>query len=553
MSRVVGFCLAGLITAGLVPSAAAEDYMPRVSVTVKSANETLVDLEYLLKLTTEEEQEQWPVLQEYLDIFLIGIDRSKPMRVDALMGGDVERYISSFPVADFNEFRRDNLDTLGIESKYMRQTKQLYRLEGAFEGYMRYLHGYGIFAELKSDVPSIIPNPVDEIEPLVGKYDAAVWGRNQAEGQAERRKIFRADRKELVAALKKTKDETADDFALRKAFYEAHLDEFERLYVEAKELLIGGNIEPGEQRAHLDLEMTPLPGTALDASLKQAGEKPSRFAGVGRSENSILSARLNHPLDDMRQNYVLKIIEVLRTRWKNKADASDEYTAEQRDARKKLTDMVCDLLVETTHAGLVDGFIEAHANQSGKNTLVLGGRVAGGDKVIDILKLLPEASEGQAVELDVEKHAEVSIHKIAISQERHPDFVYFFGGPELYVGTQADALWCAAGENALAELKAAVTTASEPPADANQNRFASLFVKLAPWMDLRNRMAGDEEGAPKLRQMAIDAFALGEDTLDVFVERDGTKAIGELVAHPGFLRFAGKVIADFSKENLDEE
>ena len=92
-------------------SVRAQDYVPRISSTLKTSNEAIADLEWVLNLTSPEERKQWPTLKDYLDIFLIGVDPARPLRSDVIMGAKVDRYIMSIPIADFREFRNGAPET----------------------------------------------------------------------------------------------------------------------------------------------------------------------------------------------------------------------------------------------------------------------------------------------------------------------------------------------------------------------------------------------------------------------------------------------------------
>lgn len=547
--------VAGTSSTAVAQTSPAEKSAPSVTIMQNGANELYRDLEFILKLTNSTEQKQWSVLQEYLDIFLIGIDRTRPIRVDLIMGGETERYISSFPITNMKEFRDDNLDSLGIESR--KKSKTLYQLKGAFLGYMRHKHEYAIIAERKDEVPVSIADPLEAIAPLLAaEYDLALEGYNHLEGQVhqdQRRKTFTDTRKELLAVLKKTKEETADDFAIRRSLYGHQLDEFERFFVEASKMVLGWTTDVVGQKGRLDIELDPIEGTSLEATIDNLGKSTSYFANIDRSENPIFSAHLNHPLDEMRKTNILETIALLRTRTNNNLNARDDVSDAERDARKEIADKTFGLLEAGAKQGLADGFFEVHANESDKNTIVCGFRAVDGTAVVDILKLVPKAREGQVMQLDVDSEGDVRIHKVVISGKRHANFLNFFGTGDLFIGSTADAVWLSSGENALAELKGAIAKAAAPKPEKPSPVFLDVFVKMAPWMNLRNARAGDK-GDVAMRKLAMAAFELGDDTFSLQLRRtDKNNVEGELVANPGILRFAGKLIADFSKENLDDQ
>src|SRR4051794_35665577 len=82
-----------LIVAGWVSPLTADDASPSVTAMQTGANNLYEDLNYVFSLCNEEDKKQWPILQEYIDVFLKGIDRARPIRVDLVMGGERTRYI----------------------------------------------------------------------------------------------------------------------------------------------------------------------------------------------------------------------------------------------------------------------------------------------------------------------------------------------------------------------------------------------------------------------------------------------------------------------------
>jgi hypothetical protein len=121
----------------------------------------------------------------------------------------------------------------------------------------------------------------------------------------------------------------------------------------------------------------------------------------------------------------------------------------------------------------------------------------------------------------------------------------------LYVGSSKDAVWCATGENALAELKAAIKKRAEAGTAPTDAPFGQIYVKLEPWMNLREAR-NPKQGNPKLRKIALDAFSQGADVVSGELRQKDKKLVGQLLVETGILRFAGKAAADFSRENLDD-
>lgn len=563
MPRIVRLLVVLIVAAGFASPATAQESAPNVTSMLSSTEELLKDLEFVLSLTNKKEQQQWPVIKEYFeDIFLLGIDRTKPLRIDVIFGGDTQRYRWSFPIKSFRQFR-GNLDTFEINSRRVRRAQNLYRLEmdanpGARKkkdviGYLRYKYRYALIGEKRADVPFQLPDPRKAIAPLLEKgYDLALHMQNTAEGQDDRRKSFQNNiRFKQLAAVKQKKDESKDDFALRKLLTEHLLDEFERYYVEASQLTLGGTTDAPKQEARLDIELSPIKGTPLETNIQLLGQKPSNFANIEQSKNPILSGRINFPLDQMRQINLLELSGLLRLIARNKTDASTKLNAGEKANRKQAADLFFDMLDAGTKTGLVDGFVEAHANNSGKNTLIGGIKAADGNAAIDILKLLENAKMSEEVKLEFDEEGNVKIHKVVVPAEKQDDFKDFFGDDAaVYVGTTQDTVWIAAGENAMAELKSAIQKAGMPHTGKTDDPFVDLDIKLGPWTELLHKQRG-KKGDPALRRMALAAFKPGDDTLTLRLWRIEDQIKGGMLLKPGILRFAGKVIADFSKKNLE--
>ncbi len=527
-------------------------HQPNVIAVMPGADRFYEDMEYVYSLTTPTEQKQWPVTRDYLDIFLFGIDRTLPGRMDILLDSKVERYRPSFPIENLRTFRKDNLETLGIENRRVAGT--LYRLSEAFEGYMRYKDGYATIGERRDDVPFDMPNPIEAAGPLLKLgYDFVAVGTNGPEGQADRQTAFEEDARELLSALQRTEEETPDQFAMRKLLYEHQLDEFQRIYVQGKQLQLAATIDREKSIGLIDALLYPLADTDLQKSLEDFEQKPAYFANVPRTEeNRIASGRATIPLDSMRQENLLELSQLMRTTQKEKAGEEEGFTDEERKARVEMTDLFFDLLDANVKNGLFDGFLEGHSNGEEGNTVIGGVWAVDGTAMVPILKLFPAARQGQEVEIDADKEGDVQIHKVTVSAERYPEFRDFVGGQTLYVGTSEHTIWFAAGPGALEELKKVIQEVAKPNTGKADDPFLIADMKLLPWTRLWDQMQAGQ-GNAKLRKMALEAFAVGEDHLDLKLDRVDDHIDGRMNLAPGVLRLIGKYMADFSRENFDED
>ena len=237
---------------------------PKVHMMQTGANRLLQDLDAVMSLTNAKEQQQNQEIKKYLDVFLVGVDKTRLVRMDWIFGEGPVRYRPAIPVNPQDEqiFWKQNLIPNGI-NKDRRLAKSLYSTKGVFKGYMRFRDKYAIFAEQIEDLPFNAPPPEQAVAHLL-KYtnNAAVELVNVAQGVEQRHASFNGGdglRKQLTKDLKKTKSETDDAFDLRKLAFGQQLDELERIYAEAMYSRLVANFDQNKKIGTLGFELTPIP------------------------------------------------------------------------------------------------------------------------------------------------------------------------------------------------------------------------------------------------------------------------------------------------------
>jgi len=538
----------------------AEDTNPKIKVVLSNGNDLVSDLRYLVDLTDEKSRDQWSVLKDYIDIFLMGINLEEPIsfdvKVDPESANGTARYVPSFPVLNFDDFRT-NLDSFGVESS--RRTRSLYKLKMANKpfGWLRFAKnfGYAVISEDRGEVPLNIGDPKKTAAPLVadGNHLGALMT-NATEGLDERRKSFASVRKELLAAIKRGEKETKPEFELRKVLTEQQIDEAERIFVEAERLSVKWTLEKEKGFGNVDIVISALPDTDLARTIQEFSQKKSQFANLQGQTDSILSGRINHPLDAMRQKHFIDIYTQLQARSNERIDASDTLSDAEKNAFREATGVLYEMLISGAKAGLLDAFIDVWPNGESGNQMLAGIVSVDGNKAIDILKKIPDIGLGYNSELDLEKHEDISIHKVTLPKERRKLLIEFLGGHDvLYIGTGDKQVWAAGGENALTNLKTAITSSKKEPADTGIGPIIDLRVNLKQWIELTDdvREKNKQEGRADLRKRALEAFAAGDGIMTMRFDRAEKEIRGKMNLQPGILRFVGSMITKFSKEQLE--
>src|ERR1700733_15426154 len=80
---------------------ASQSAAPSAYVVVTGANELMDDVKYILMLTDTNEQKQWKVLKDYLEVFLIGVDPKLPTRVDIAFDEKGNRQVWTVAISNF--------------------------------------------------------------------------------------------------------------------------------------------------------------------------------------------------------------------------------------------------------------------------------------------------------------------------------------------------------------------------------------------------------------------------------------------------------------------
>lgn len=549
MSRIAHVTLILLLGISIPKAVSAEDNSsPNISLVQINAEGMIADLKYLV-LDLADDKKGWSNLDELLPTFLEGIDKQRPMRIDILLGeNQQERYRLILPIEDLGTFR-EALEVFEISVK--KQRKGPYILGNLFEGFMKYLPDskYVVISEKLSEVDEI-KDPLKRVQELLNqKYDFSALITNEKEGVDKRKKSMNNTRKQLLAAVKKKRDETENAYELRKLAFTHQMDEIERLFAESQKMVIGWTTDAAKHEGRLDFTLKAIAGTSLDDSIKQFATKPSYFAKVPVKQDGILNGRINHPLDEMRKTNITAFYKLLLPTLKDRIANNKNLTEEQKTAGSKVAELVIEMLDAGKETSLIDGFIDT--NPDGDKYVMLGGiRSTDGAKLKEVIELLPKLIIGQTVELDVVNEESLKIHKINIVEKQQAGFYELFGeGEALYVGSTPEALWMAAGPDATERIKTAAKTVTEAPPETISPNVIELNVKALPWLKLFNKIR-DKKGNQELREMALKSLTSTDDTFTFVMKREEDTIDGKAKLDKGILRFIGNIIAKFSKETL---
>ncbi len=564
----------------------------RIQVVQPGIDQLKSDLKYLVELSpTAALKKQWgTTLEPLIDSFAEGLDPTKPIRVDILVGKNVD-YEMHFPVKklDGRDGFLNNLNGMGFTVKPLAAGGNLYSVTqgNAKKGparkpsYMRYLNGYGSFAPKEGALPAKLADPITDpqtgVAALLAKgYDVAVSLKNSATPAdvAARKANFKELRKELEAGLSARRTEDKSEFALRKLSMEQNLNEAERFVVEIDEFLAGWTTTTGAKemagKGRAEFSLTALPNTDLEKSAQALAAKSSHFANVTLHKEPAVSGKINFGLDKLREAHLKEFYKTVRPTLELQIDRRVTFkTAEQKKAVKAASNILIDMLNDTIALGVADLFMDLHSAGNGKHTLVCGARVADGKKADEIVKLLPHVNASRDIKLDMQKIGDdFSVHSVGIPDHRKAAFQKLFPGEQtIYVATSKDTVWGAAGVDALKELEAAIKeTAGAAPAavdprvvyfTANAARLIEVMDILRPeeqpideklTKDEKARIKQRDKDLERVRKLAVEATAGCDALFSGEIKKDGNKVDGWMDVSECVLKVIGAVTADFAKD-----
>ena len=362
-------------------------------------------------------------------------------------------------------------------------------------------------------------------------------------------------------AVQKRPDESETAFELRRGALANQLDELERLMVEAADLKAWITVDQSKALAQLNFKCTAIDDTSLATAIDEFNQHPDAFAAIKSLEESVFSGRLNHPIDAMRQENILSFLDLLGKDVDARVAASEKLSDSEQEATKKLFHGVSDLIGEGVKTGVVNAFTESKPDGNGDFVTVGAISAPGAAKLVEILPHLADARDGNSVDLNIETVGDVAIHKVRLTKG-FVDLIDTFFGEErdLYIGTAENHVWLASGDGAMELLKDVIGQMKEPESnDVTLTASASLL----PWMTRLKEIA---DGRPQpediearqawrddLRRMgdAVEAMA-SDDSWSFQVTSDNDAVSGVMEFDTGLLRFAGKQVSAFTKENLSE-
>ncbi len=465
---------------------------PAVVIRVQSVDGLLKDFQELAKLAGEEEKAKQleGLLKSRLgDKGLEGLDTKRPLGLYGDIGpnGTDSTFVGMIPVSDemavLSLLERMNFKAeKGTDGVYtIAQNNQL-----PVDVYFRFAHKYVyVTAQDKTAIDEKRLLAPETVLPAKDIGTASLTMRLDQIPEGLRNLGLQMFELQLSQAKdQKEPNETEAQHKLKVAMIDSFYKQVATVLNEGHEVNVRLDLNDANHDISVKASLSGKDGTSLAKNITALGQRKSLFAAIPGS-SSVLSMLVHVSIPaGVRESMGALFDEGL-----------SKSLAEEKDAQKR---EITQKLVKSLEPSLKSGDIDAVFDLSGPGssklyTLVMGLKLKDGaniDKTVrDAVKQAPEADRKKFT-FDAEKAGSTSIHRVDIG-DIDANAKKMLGSGPAYFAFRDDALLIAAGDNALAAIKKAIT--AQPQAGKPLQVVVSI-ARLAPLM------AKDNPEAPKIAE-----------------------------------------------------
>ncbi|MCA8987234.1 MAG: hypothetical protein KDA78_06320, partial [Planctomycetaceae bacterium] len=430
ISAVLACCV--LLMAPACLTAADGDQENKISFMIISADRLLDDVEYMVDDLADRKKIWNEKIAESIELFLEGVDRKKPVRIDMFFDQETgEYYRPFFPITSVAAFR-NNVDSFGIAQKPI--ARDVYSLSNAFEGFMKISKDYALFAPegLRNIIDPKPPEVLPTVSPLIDRdFDAGVIIRHDATGMEVRRGSLAEIRKNVISGIKKKSTESVEEFEYRKLLALNRLKQFEDLYAEVATLDAGWVTDQEKKNGVGTLLVSGIEGTTVDKTIRSIADQKTRFHVMSPSEKSMGFGTMLYPLDERVQERLTKTLSAYEQVAGIKIDRKEDLKPAQKTAAKQAVGKTIKILNDGIALGVLDGFFDArrirHEDANSPHEMVAGLRASAGRDIEEVLDLLPQIRETFKVRKDIEVVKDFHLHEVVLETNVPPMLNSLFG------------------------------------------------------------------------------------------------------------------------------
>ncbi|TWT61809.1 hypothetical protein Pan54_25460 [Rubinisphaera italica] len=529
----------------------------KVTMVIIGADRLLEDIEYMVNDLASRNKIWKEKVEENIELFLEGIDRKQPVRIDVFFDEkNGEFYRPFFPITDVKDFR-NNVDAFGVTNKPI--SRDVYSLAGAFVGFMKIANDYALFApeDQRASIDPNVPEIHAPIEPLKkADYDAGIIINHDKAGLEDRRKSMAAVRKNIISGIKKKSTESVEEFDFRKLLAVNRIDNFERLFSEVKHLEAGWITDASKKNGLGTLNISGIEGTDLAGTIAAIPDLKTSYHTIPETKDFVATGRMLFPISAANQEQIKATIQAYQPVASIRIDRKEDLNDKQKKAAKDAIAKLIPILEDGLTLGSIDGFVEFRRIDQEKSDslhdMVAGMNAKSGRDIEEVIKMLPEIRDTYKTKMDTATVGDFHFHEFVLEDNVPPMFKSLFGSPcHFHIATSEKMVLFSIGENSkpwLEEMVDLVSKTKEQKAPENFFTFKGHFGPFAKALSARN----PGENFVELRKAIIEAFSekYTDDFIEIYDKQADGEIQGTLTVEPGLLRLLGILVANFADENL---
>ena len=405
-------------------------------------------------------------------------------------------------------------------------------------------------------------NPQQLLTKMVGEYDIAAHISVKNVPEMYRQFALQAMQAGVQQGMKKTDDESDEQYAERQKMTEAQMAQMSQMINEIDSVTLGWAVDSQQQRTYLDFTYLFVAGSKMAEQLATYSEHKTNFAGFYQPDAAAtitVASQADKKLtaEDMAQSEAA--IHSARLQLNSEIDKKID-DAEARDAIKAALGDWFDAVEETLKLGQMDAGASLRLSPDSL-TLIAGlhmkdtAKVESGLKKLELAAQKKKNSEHTGIMWNAAKHAGVTFHTLELPVPEDQEGPRKLLGDKLNIalGIGPEAVYLAIGQDNIEAVKKAIDASA-----ADKGKTVPPFefaLSLAPIMEVAASQA--EEGSHKEIAQKVADFLRSEAQ-----GRDHIRAVGQMIpnglkyhfeAEEGVLKAIGKGAAAAQQQKLEAQ
>jgi hypothetical protein len=422
----MSFMLAMALVAGTLTPLLAKDNVappdtgmkPVAALTIASYERLMSDVGFIGNLAGSPDLDK--NLEGMIQLFtqgqgLNGLDKKRPLGVTLTTDGTQFQPLLVLPVTNLKTL----LEALaGLVGEAQDNGKGVFELNVFNQKvFVKERNGWAFVGQTPETLESAPKDPTSLFGGLEKTYDVGVRLYVQNIPELYRTLLVDQLRMGIESGLNRQTDETDEAYAERKKLVEGQVEALAKAINDVDQLTLGVALDTKLKSAHIDLNITAVPGSDSAKQLSQVQDGNSSFAGF-LDDRAAASLNLTAKIAKTDSQQIVSALKSIREQTLKHVEGNEKLTDESsKKLAKEMVSQVFDAIQATIESGKIDA--GATLKLSDKvMALVVGAYVADPKPLEDALKkfatLAAKEPNFPGIKFDAAQHAGVRYHTTSI-------------------------------------------------------------------------------------------------------------------------------------------